>query len=254
MKKINNPLVSIIMPSFNSYEYIEESINSVIKQTYSNWELLIIDDYSTDCTREILQKYNGESKIKIIYLESNQGAAIARQIGIDASKGNLIAFLDSDDLWYPNKLMEQVEFMINNNYDFTYTLYSPFKDSKSIYSPIKYSKTKTYRGVLIHSPGNSTVMLNGQITRITKIPFIKKRNDYLYFLQMIKVTKKAYLLNKNLTLYRLNKSGLSRNKINLIKYNWIVYRKFEKLNLFISFILILITILRKISSLLYTKF
>jgi teichuronic acid biosynthesis glycosyltransferase TuaG len=254
MKKINNPLVSIIMPTFNSFIYIEDAIYSVIKQTYSNWELIIVDDNSTDGTKEILNKYRNESKIIIIYLQRNQGAANARQIGINISKGNLVSFLDSDDFWYPNKLKDQVEFMINNNYDFTYTLYSPFKDSKNIYSPVKYSKSKNYMGILIHSPGNSTVMINGNLTRGTKIPIIKRRNDYLYFLQLIKVTKKAYLLNKTLTLYRLNQNGLSRNKLNLIKYNWIVYRKYEKLSLFISICLIIIIILRKISSLFYTKF
>jgi glycosyltransferase involved in cell wall biosynthesis len=190
----------------------------------------------------------------MIQLEKNYGAAYARQVAIDNSNGDLIAFCDSDDLWHPEKLSEQVNFMMLKKYDFTYTNYAPFHDVQKKYKSVIYSSTKDYFGLLIHSLGNSTVMIKGDICRSTRIPLIKKRNDYLYFLQIIKKTKKAHLLKKTLTFYRLNKNGLSKNKFDLIKYHWKVYRQYERLNFFISVFLIFVISVRKILSLLYTRF
>jgi teichuronic acid biosynthesis glycosyltransferase TuaG len=255
-KKQNQELLSvtIVMPSFNSIKFIQDSVKSIQKQSYSNWHLIIVDDYSTDGTRELLSKLSNDKRITIILLESNFGAAHARQIAIDYSNGDLVAFCDSDDLWHPDKLLEQVNFMSINNYSFTYTLYSPFKEIHKKYRPDRYSLSKNYISILIHSLGNSTVMLDGNLCRSTKIPNIRKRNDYLYFLKVIKKAKRAYLLNKPLTYYRLNKDGLSNNKINLIKYHWIIYRKYENFNTFISILLIILISMRKILSILRTRY
>ena len=210
----NHKSVTIVMPSFNSLTYIENSVNSILNQSYSNWNLIIVDDFSTDGTRKLLYKWIKNPKITIIFLEKNMGAAYARQIAINNSKGDFVCFCDSDDLWHQDKLSEQVKFMINNNYKFTYTLYAAFKNIEKKYKPVRYSKSKNYIGILIHSMGNSTVMLDGDLCRSTQIPIIRKRNDYLYFLHVIKKTRRAYLLNKTLTYYRLNKDCL-------LKKNWI---------------------------------
>jgi glycosyltransferase involved in cell wall biosynthesis len=248
------PSVTIVMPSFNSFKFIQDSVKSIQMQSYSNWHLIIVDDYSIDGTRELLNKFSEDKRITIIFLENNFGAAHARQIAINYSKGDLVAFCDSDDLWHPDKLMEQVNFMSINNYNFTYTLYAPFKDINKKYRPVRYSFSKNYISILIHSLGNSTVMLDGNLCRSTKIPNIRKRNDYLYFLKLIKKAKRAYLLNKSLTYYRLNKHGLSNNKIKLIRYHWIIYRKYENFNTFISIFLIILISMRKVISILTTRY
>ncbi|SUC11881.1 glycosyl transferase family protein [Proteus mirabilis] len=118
-------LVSIIMPCFNSEKYISEAIESVLKQTYSNFELIIIDDNSTDSTLKIINSFR-DNRITIISFDENQGAGVARNKGIEVANGRFIAFLDSDDLWSKNKLEAQIKFMLDNNYHLTYSYYQCF--------------------------------------------------------------------------------------------------------------------------------
>jgi teichuronic acid biosynthesis glycosyltransferase TuaG len=240
------------MPTYNSAFYLKDSINSVLKQTFEDWELIIVDDGSIDSSVSIINNYLSDKRIRLIALERNYGTAYARQIAINNSFGSFIAFLDSDDMWHQNKLSYQLDFMIRNNYLFTYTTYTPFNNN-IYYRKLKFSKKKNYEGILIHSPGNSTVLINSDICKKISIPDIKKRNDYLYFLKIIKETKFAYLLNENLTFYRLNPSGISNNKLSLLKYHWKIYRHIEKLNFFYSVYIICIDVIRKTLSLLYTK-
>ncbi|MBR7157068.1 MAG: glycosyltransferase family 2 protein, partial [Bacteroidales bacterium] len=119
---MRKPLVSIITPSYNSEKYIDETIQSVIAQTYSNWEMLIVDDCSNDTTRNIVKKYIlSDSRIKLYELPHNSGPSVARNTAIGKANGTFLAFLDSDDIWFPNKLEEQIAYMLDNNYAFTYT-------------------------------------------------------------------------------------------------------------------------------------
>lgn len=117
-------LVSIITPSYNSAKFIGKTIDSVISQTYKNWEMIIIDDCSTDSSAEFIKTYEEkDSRIKLVQLKENSGAAVARNIGIQLAQGRFIAFLDSDDSWLPEKLERQIDFMLFNDYSFTYTSY-----------------------------------------------------------------------------------------------------------------------------------
>ena len=118
-----NDLVSIIMPSYNTAKYIEESIKTVLNQTYTNWELIIVDDCSTDDTDLIIKPYLEDKRIKYLKNEKNSGAAVSRNYALREAQGKWIAFLDSDDLWHPEKLERQIEFMEENGYKFTYTDY-----------------------------------------------------------------------------------------------------------------------------------
>ena len=119
-----NDLVSVIMPSYGSEKFISKSIDSVLLQTYDNWELIIIDDCSPDESNKIIKEYlSKDSRIKFVKLEKNSGAAVARNKGIEIAKGRFIAFLDSDDLWLPEKLEKQISFMKDNNLAFTYSSY-----------------------------------------------------------------------------------------------------------------------------------
>jgi teichuronic acid biosynthesis glycosyltransferase TuaG len=247
MKDISTKLVSIIMPNFNSANYLEESINSVLRQSHKNWELIVVDDNSTDSSVGLLKSYSIDKRIKVIFLDTNHGPAYAREVAINHSSGDYIAFLDSDDIWHEDKLDRQVSFMVANNHLFTYTNYIPFSLKKN-YRKVKFSKVKGYRSILFHSPGNSTVMIEADLCRSIKIQNIKKRNDYLYFLTVIKRTKFAYLLDEDFTFYRLNPNGISNKKSSLISYHWLIYRKIEKLNFFYSLFILIFIIFRKFIS------
>ena len=132
--------VDVILPNYNKEFFLEETINSVLNQSYNNWKLLIIDDCSIDNSKKIIQKFTKNNKIKIIYLKKNKGVSFARNLGIRLSNSKYISFLDSDDLWTPNKLKDQVGFMEKNNYDFTYTDYTPFFEK---------NKKKTFKNKII---------------------------------------------------------------------------------------------------------
>jgi len=121
-----NSFVDIILPNYNKEFFLEETINSVLDQSYDNWKLLIIDDGSTDDSKKIIQKFEKNKKIKAIYLKKNKHVSFARNLGIRLSNSKYISFLDSDDLWTPNKLKDQISFMEKNNYNFTYSDYTPF--------------------------------------------------------------------------------------------------------------------------------
>ena len=120
------PLVDIIVPNFNKCEYVHESINSVINQTFTNWNLILVDHYSTDNSRKIIAKFRNIDKLNVIFLQKNKGVSFSRNLAIRYSKAKYISFLDSDDIWAPSKLENQINFMEKNNYDFTYTNYVPF--------------------------------------------------------------------------------------------------------------------------------
>lgn len=224
-------LVSIIIPVYNCEKYLSETIDSVIYQTYTNWELIIIDDCSTDKSSYIINKYNNP-KIRYIKLEQNSGAAIARNKGVEEAKGVYIAFLDGDDLWHKFKLEKQINFMVKNNYLFSSTIYQRIDENSSIINWVsKHFKKRDYNLLLRRCPGNSTVIYNCKILGKTYIPNIRKRNDYVMWLSIIKRSVYIYEMNEVLSYYRIRDDSLSNNKMRLIKYQWNVYRKIEKLSL-----------------------
>ncbi|MBF8983786.1 glycosyltransferase family 2 protein [Lutibacter sp. B2] len=226
-------LISIIMPTYNCGNFIAESVESVINQTYSNWELIIVDDCSTDDTETVIKKYSGkDERIKFYKLSVNSGAAVARNYGTNTAQGVYIAFLDSDDLWHENKLKKQIDFMKDNKYAFTCTTYAQIDESgKKNGVVIKVKKKVDYNAVLLSCPiGNSTVIYNANILGKIEIPNIRKRNDDALWLKILKIEKYAYGLDEKLMLYRVRKNSLSRNKIELVKYHWYLYRKIEKLS------------------------
>lgn len=242
-------LVSIVMPTYNSEEYVSKSIESVLNQTYANFELLIVDDCSTDSTFSTLKKIS-DPRVRINQLEYNQGAAVARNEALKMAKGEFIAFIDSDDLWHPEKLSYQINYMKKNNYSFTSTNYVEINESgESTGIIIKARKKLDYEGVLKYCPGNSTIMYNANHLGIFFIPNIRKRNDFVMWLQVIKKAGSLYGLDKNFTYYRVREDSLSINKKSLIKYQWKVYREIEQLplkkSLFLLFHKIASIILKK---------
>lgn len=232
-KYANEPLVSVIMPTYNSCKYIEDSIKSVLEQSYRNWELIIIDDCSEDNTKEIVRKFQKEQgNIQYYKLEKNSGPAIARNRAIDMANGAYLAFLDSDDLWTSDKLKKQVEFMECNKYNFTCTSYDQIDEhGKNKNFKIVSKKKLAYKDLLKNNyVGNSTAIYNCKNLGKIKIPNIRKRNDYALWLQVLKKEKYVYGLNEVLMHYRVRENSVSSKKIDLIKYQWQLYHEIEKVS------------------------
>lgn len=224
-------LVSIIMPSYNTGAYIAKTIDSVLAQTYQNWELIIVDDCSSDNTDEIVSTYLSDDRIHYLKNEKNSGAAFSRNTALREAKGKWIAFLDSDDLWMPEKLEKQLSFMKTNGYFFSYTDYEEIdvngkQTGVRVTGPRKVTKTGMYNYCW---PGCLTVMYDAEKVGLIQIENIKKNNDYAMWL---KVCKKAdcYLLDECLGQYRKGRVGsVSTHSIKtLIGWHYKLYREAEK--------------------------
>lgn len=206
-------LVSIIMPSWNTGKFIAESIESVLAQTYKNWELLIVDDCSTDNTDEVVASFK-DTRIKYFKNEKNSGAALTRNRAMREAQGEWIAFLDSDDLWAPNKLEKQLRFMNDNGYVFSYHDFVKIdEESKPLNVYVTGPNVVTKQGMYNYGyPGCLTFMYSAKAMGLIQIKDIKKNNDYAI---LLKLCKKAdcYLLNENLAQYRIRKKSISHDKI-----------------------------------------
>lgn len=210
-------LVSIIMPSWNTAKFIAESIQCVIDQTYQNWELIIVDDCSTDNTDEVVALFLTDSRIRYLHNERNSGAALTRNYALREAQGEWIAFLDSDDLWMPEKLEKQVRFMNQGGYVLSYTEYEKIdEESKplNIYvsGPDMVNKRKIYNYDYI---GQLTMMYSAEHFGLIQIKDIKKNNDYAIRLQLYKKdpSTEAHLLKANLAKYRVRKKSISHDKL-----------------------------------------
>lgn len=222
------PLVSIIMPSYNTVNFIGESIESVLAQTYQNWELLVVDDCSTDDSVSVIDSY-GDSRIKSFVNEKNSGAAETRNRAIREAKGKYIAFLDSDDLWIPEKLQKQILFMEENGYVFTYHKHG-FVNEKTELLPMELSGPKCvpkYGYYLFNWAGCLSVVYNAELVGLLQIENLKKRNDYAYWLKISK-HHPCYLLEESLGLYRKREGSISNvSKWELIKSHYRLFRVSE---------------------------
>ena len=224
-------LVSIIMPSFNTGKYITETIESVLAQSYKNWELIIVDDCSSDNTDEIVSTYLSDDRIHYLKNEKNSGAAFSRNIALRKAQGKWIAFLDSDDLWMPEKLEKQLSFMKSNGYFFSYTGYEEIdvngkQTGVRVTGPRKVTKTGMYNYCWL---GCLTVMYDADKIGLIQIENIKKNNDYAMWL---KVCHKAdcYLLDECLAQYRKGRVGsVSTHSIKtMIGWHYKLFREAEK--------------------------
>lgn len=249
-------LVSIIMPTYNCGEYIGQSIESVIRQTYQNWELIVIDDCSNDMTESAVSHYLLiDNRVTYHKLSNNSGAAIARNRGSALAKGVYIAFLDSDDLWVEDKLEKQISFMIDNGYNFTCTTYEEIDENgekSGVY--VKAKKQVGYNGVLLSCPiGNSSVIYNVRNLGKFEVPNIRRRNDDALWLKILKNEKFAYGIDESLMYYRKRSNSLSSNKFHLIKYHWYLYREIERLSILRSAMHIFFWIVIKVFGLKHQK-
>lgn len=226
-------LVSVITPSYNCARFIGATIESVRAQTYPNWELIIVDDCSTDHSREVIEQYTGkDSRIRLFVLERNSGAAMARTKAMQLAQGRYMAFLDSDDLWLPDKLERQLEFMNNHHHAFSCTAYKQIDENGNSLNRIIHTKRKVdYNRLLLDCPvGNSTVMYDVAVMGKFEVPDIRKRNDDALWLKMLKREKYIWGMPDVLMQYRIRPGSISINKLSLIKYHWYLYREVEHLS------------------------
>lgn len=231
------PLVSIVCPTYNSQDFIEETIKSTINQSYKNWELIIVDDCSNDATAALVKKYLPDSRIQLHRLNINSGPANARNMATRLAKGQYIAFLDSDDVWKQRKLEDQIGFMQRECREFSYTQFELIDEqSKSIGRSQKLPYQIDYEKLLKHCLiQNSTVIYD--IRSIGKImsPSIRRRQDFALFLKILKKIDSAYLAltedgrPQTTMQYRIRRESVSSKKLKNIRFQWEVYKDIENL-------------------------
>ena len=237
--KDNEDLVSIVVPVYNCEKFINHTIKTVLNQTYQNWELLLVDDCSTDNSVSIINGYvAGDNRIKLIKLKENSGAAVARNEGMKNANGKYIAFLDSDDLWNENKLKKQINFMKKNKYVFTYTGYE-FVDEEGnkLDKIVKVPEQLTYKQALKNTTiFTSTVIFDVQELgkELIKMPNVRRGQDTATWWKVLKTGIIAYGLDESLSMYRRSNNTLSSNKVKALKRTWNLYRNVEKLPFFTS--------------------
>ncbi len=234
--------VEIILPNYNSDPYLEETINSVINQSFKNWKLTIVDGNSNEATKKILKKYISYSNINIIWLKKNKKAGFSRNLAIRNSKSDYIAFIDSDDLWDKEKLSKQLNFMEKNKYYFTYTNYQPFRtvEKKPYLKEIAPEKFFTFEKFI----RNTSIATSTMIIKKSSIGNIKFSNtviceDYFFKCQILKKVTYAHCLPENLMKYRIRNDSLQSKKIRNIYWIWYINKNYNKMNLLKNLISIL---------------
>ncbi len=225
---MNSDLVSIITPTYNCGNFIVETIESVLSQTYTNWEMIIADDCSTDNTKELIEPYlEKDNRIKYICNVRNSGAAITRNNALRIAKGRWIAFLDSDDLWTSGKLERQIKFMLDNNYSFSYHEYVEI-DEKSNEIGVYVSGIKHVTKLGMYAccwPGCLAVMYDANVVGLIQINDVKKNNDTAMWLKVIEKAD-CYLLKENLGLYRRRKGSITPPTIKAkIRWHYVLFRE-----------------------------
>lgn len=227
----NNPLVSIIIPTYNCEEYIEQTIQSVLLQTYIHWEMIIIDDASQDNSLKIINKYLEQDKrIKLIINKKNIGVAQSRNTGIKVSSGDYIALLDSDDIWFPRKLEKQIKLMQKKGIFMSYCSYNIINEEGHNINCFQVKSKITYKDMLKTSIiGTLTTIYNAK--ELGKFYFMDiGHEDYVFKLQILKNIPYAEGINESLASYRITPRSLSSNKIKSALWQWNIYRKIEKIS------------------------
>lgn len=234
MAERNAPIVSIITPAHNSERFLPETIGSVLAQTFSQWEMIIIDDVSTDSTPEIVRRFaRDDPRVRLLRLETKAGAGGARNAGMDAARGHYLAFLDSDDLWLPQKLEVQVEVMRTTGAPFTYAGYRMIDENGIVLGrPIHAPPSMSYRQLLKNTAiGCLTVMLDREVCAGARMPALRRHEDLALWYALLKRGIVARGIAEDLARYRIVRGSRSRDKLSTAAHMWKVYREVEKLSL-----------------------
>ena len=232
--------ISIVVPVYNAAAYIRETVNMVLQQTWQNWELILVEDCSTDNSKETLlelQKDLQDERIHVICKEKNEGAASARNTGIDAMQGRYLAFLDADDIWMPDKLSKELAFMKQKEAAFVFTAYE-FGDehAKGTGKFVHVPESLTYRQALSRTViFTTTVLIDTEKTgkEIIRMPLVASEDSATWW-QILKAGYTAFGLNEVLAVYRRPAASLSSNKLTAMKRIWYLYRNVEQLSFLYS--------------------
>ena len=231
-KKEKKIKIDIILPNFNSSDYIKETIKSIVNQTFKNWRLIIVDDCSDKKTKAILRKFSKNKKIKIFWLKKNKGAGYCRNYAIKKSKSPYLAFIDSDDLWKKDKLETQLRFMENNNYLFTYTNYETFGKKIKFISPAKEYDFKKF--INDTSICTSTMIIKRNILKNIEFTNSEICEDYFFKCKILKICN-AYCFDDFLTKYRIRNNSLQSNSLKNFYWIWKINKEYNKFNFFENF-------------------
>lgn len=230
--------VSVITPAYNAEEFLEETVRSVLQQTFSDWEMIIVDDCSSDNTFVIAQQFaKQDARIRVFRNDKNSGVAATRNKALDLAVGDYIAFLDSDDLWLPQKLEKQVAFMDTNHYALTYTNYQKFNSAtgeranKVLRAPAEMTEKKIFGDTSI---GCLTVMVNRKEVGVFHMPLLKHTEDNITWQEILARGYTAYRLDEVLSLYREGNDSLTSGKRNAAKQQWQTYRNYYHYSVFRS--------------------
>jgi len=231
---MQDDLVSIITPIYNAERFISDTVKSVKSQTYQNWEMILVDDCSSDRSKAMIEAYAKEdNRIKYLFLPENVGAAIARNTGLSHAQGRFIAFVDSDDQWDSKKLERQLAFTKENQASFTFTAYEMVDEQgEKLNKIVKVPQTINYNQLLKNTTiGCSTVIIDRQVIGDFSMPLVRKGQDTATWLNILRSGYMAHGLNEVLTQYRIVNGSISSGKISALRRTWYTYRKIEKLNL-----------------------
>ena len=228
-KKKKKITIDIILPNYNSFKFINETIKSIIDQSFKNWKLIIVDDCSNKQTAKTLEKFSKDKRVKIYWLKKNRGAGFCRNYALKKSKSPYIAFIDSDDIWKKDKLETQLRFMENNNYSFTYTSYETFGNKiKYVKPPLEYDYKKFIHNTSICT---STMLIKREIINKAKFTDTKICEDYFFKCEILKKYN-AYCLDDFLTKYRVSNNSLQSNSLKNFFWIWKINKEFNKLSIF----------------------
>lgn len=226
-------LVSIITPSFNSSEYIAETIKSVQNQTYTNWEMIIIDDCSSDNTEKIINEFQqSDKRIKFFKLDQNSGSGVARNKGIENASGDFMTFIDADDIWFPTFMEKSIQTIFETKIPFVFSSYRRSNEKlEFVYSDFIVPQKVNYTDILkSNSISCLTAFVDIKVLGKKYMPKIRKRQDMGLWLQYLKEIPFAYGIQEPQAIYRIRENSLSRKKSDLLKYQWQFYREVENLN------------------------
>lgn len=237
-----NDLVSILTPTYNTEKFIRATIESVQNQTYNNWEMILVDDASTDQTVSVIEEFaQNDSRIKLFKLEKNSGNGFARNVALEKASGKYIAYLDSDDLWRSDKLEKQVRFLKEKNAPFTFSFYDSInEEGNNLNRRVENPQPLTYKQLFFcNYVGNLTAIYDVEYFGKIKLESSEKRQDWRIWLTILKQIKTAEAIPEPLAFYRIRKDSISSSKFKLIKHNFGVYREFHGYNLVFSVLLMM---------------
>ena len=235
-------LVSILTPTFNAEKFIRATIKSVQEQTYENWEMILVDDASTDNTVSIIEDFaQRANRIQLFKFSENRGNGFARNAALDKATGKYIAYLDADDLWFPSKLEKQIQFLNANNLHFTFSYYDSIdEEGNNLNRRVESPNPLIYKQLFFcNYVGNLTAIYDADYFGKIILETSQKRQDWRLWLTILKQIKTAEVVPESLAFYRIRKDSISSSKIKLIKHNFGVYREFHRYNFMSSVLLMM---------------